>query len=541
MGSAWRITAALGLVLVSVAAVLGDGPQSAVRALAAIFLIATVTVQLRRRPEINRAPWVLLATGGSLALASALTRLIHGLAIDEAGPFPSIAEVPGYLGYAFVIAAARSFWRHRTTRSDAAAALDGLLVASAAAVVVFSAVLSDYLRDDSFSLTHRLGNVGYSVLTLVLLGHVARLAVGPGVRNASWRLIAIATTAILANDIFLLLDSIGSDWAATWAGVTSPIAFFMAASALLHPEAAALTTAPVTSPPQLSRGRLAMLGTALLTLPAALLFSLVRGTDPDLPVLVGGSVALATLSLARITLLFRANERAAQLETALADVGRQLLEVHDPNDLAITVAEAVELVVDDARFAVIVDGGAANHWLIQRDQHGGPIEFITLAEGAVPDLRELGGVWHHDDALVEVPLGEHGRFGSILAVSAEIENPHGLGLQTIAAQITQALATMTLAEARFTQRAEQRLHALVEQSSDLVTVLDGEGKMVFVSPNAQRWNAGTSGAPWPPSAISALRKSATTVHCVSIARVPGSPSCRVNGTAASGRCRIVCP
>ncbi|MEM9466935.1 MAG: EAL domain-containing protein [Actinomycetota bacterium] len=486
MGSAWRITAASGLILVSVAAVLGDGAQSAVRALEAIFLIATTVIQLRRRPDIAPAPWVLLAIGGLLALASAATRLIHGLVIDEASPFPSFAEFPGYVGYMFVIAAARSFWRHRTTRSDVAAALDGFLVASAAAVVVFSAVLSDYLRDESISVTHRLGNVGYTVLTLVLLGHVARLAVGPGVRNTSWRLIAVATTAILANDLFLLLDSTGSTWAATLAGITSPIAFVMAGSALLHPEAAALTAAPVTSPPQLSRGRLAMLGTALLTLPAALLFSLVRGTDPDLPVLVGGSVALATLSLARITLLFRANERAAQLETAVADVGRQLLEGHDTNDLANAIVEAIELVVDDARFAVTVDGGSANRWLIQRDQHHGPIEFVALDEGVDPNLRELVGIWRDDETLVEVQLGEHGRFGSILAVSAEIENPHSLGLQTVAAQITQALATLTLAEARFTQRAEQRLHALVEQSSDLVTVLDTDGKMIFVSPNAHR-------------------------------------------------------
>ena len=103
-------------------------------------------------------------------------------------------------------------------------------------------------------------------------------------------------------------------------------------------------------------------------------------------------------------------------------------------------------------------------------------------------------MWRDHEALVEVPLGDNGRFGAILTASAEIANPHSLGLQTVAAQITQALATLTLAEARFTQRAEQRLHALVEQSSDLVTVLDGRGQMVFVSPNASRVLGSTSQA-----------------------------------------------
>ncbi|MGB1631461.1 MAG: hypothetical protein ACPHIC_11040, partial [Acidimicrobiales bacterium] len=170
MGSAWRTTATLGLFMVGVAAFAGEGAQSAARALAALLLILTVAHQARTRPHLVATPWVLIATGGGLALVSALARLAHGLVIDESSPFPSYAEVPGYLGYVFVIASARSFWNHRSSRRDPAAALDGVLVATAAAVVVFTAVLSDYLRDDTFSTAHRLGNVGYSLLTLTLLG-----------------------------------------------------------------------------------------------------------------------------------------------------------------------------------------------------------------------------------------------------------------------------------------------------------------------------------------------------------------------------------
>ena len=171
-----------------------------------------------------------------------------------------------------------------------------------------------------------------------------------------------------------------------------PIAFLMATAALLHPESDTLTTAPTETAPQLSRGRVAMLGGALLTLPAALLGSLVWGTEPDLPILVVGSGALAGLSLARITLLFRANELAARLETAVADIGRQLLEVQDPNDLAIGVARAIDLVIEDARFAVTVDGGTANRWLIRRDQHQGSIDFILLGEEPAPNLHDLAGI-----------------------------------------------------------------------------------------------------------------------------------------------------
>ena len=54
---------------------------------------------------------------------------------------------------------------------------------------------------------------------------------------------------------------------------------------------------------------------------------------------------------------------------------------------------------------------------------------------------------------------------------------------------------------------------------------------------------GTRGAPWPPAATSALRKSATTGHPSSAARAAGSPSWSVTPRAPSwgGSCQTVCP
>ncbi len=488
MERAWWLTLSTGVFAVVAAAVLGDVAQSAVRAGSAIVLVAVVAVQLRRRPEITRAPWALLATGGVLALVSAITRLTHGIIINEPNPFPSPAEAPGYLGYVFVIAAARSFWKHRSLGRDIAAALDGLLIAAAAAVVVFSAILSEYLRDSEVNIFARLGNVGYSVLTLTLLGFVARLAVGPGARNTAWRLIAGATSAILTNDLLLLLDTTGSGWAFTAASITSPLAFFFATAAILHPEAHALTDAPSYTAARLSVGRIAMLGAALLTLPAALLSSLVRGTAPDLPVLVGGSAALAVLSLARISLLFRANERTVGLEVALSESGRELLDASTASDVALAVSSTIRLVAGaEVRFAAIVQGtGGARH-LIQRSIRGGEIEFETLAPEA--EAGPWSGLEGRSQMarIVHLELGEDAEFGEILVeVPPSPDAAYSLALQTMSAQITQALTSLSLAETRFNQRAERRLTALVEQSTDLVTVIDQNNEVTFVSPNAAR-------------------------------------------------------
>ncbi len=487
MERAWWVTAAVGVTAGLAAALVGEAAQSAVRALSATLLIVVTVRQLRRRPGIVAEPWTLLAIGGGLALVSGAVRLIHGAAIGEVAPFPSYAEIPGYIGYAFIIAAARSFWHHRSSRPrDAAGTLDGFLVASAAAVIVFTTVLSEYLRDDSVAWAARLGNLGYILLTLTLLGTVARLAIGPGVRNTSWRLIATATLSIITNDLLLLLGTTGSSWALAIAGITSPLAFFAATSAILHPEAEDLTRVPGYVTPQLTLGRLAMLASALLTLPAALLWAFVRGTDADLPVLVLGSAVLSMLSLGRILLLFRANEKATGLEVALAESGRHLLNTASPTSFAMAVADTVQLVLGDGAFATTSDGGSNNQHLIWRSERGHPIEFENRVIRDLGELYRHLGVVPHDQRVVHLDLGDRAQFGRIVLDNPSVDSPQSLALQTMAAQITQALASLSLTEARYRQRAEQRLSALIEQSSDLVTVLDDSFKMQFVSPNATR-------------------------------------------------------
>jgi diguanylate cyclase (GGDEF)-like protein/PAS domain S-box-containing protein len=436
-----------------------------------------------------RAPWLLIASGGILALVSAIVRLLHGAAIDETNPFPSYGEIPGYLGYLFVIAAARSFWNHRSRRSDMEAALDGFIVSSATAVVIFSAILSDYLRDSAIDPWARGGNVVYSLLTLTLLGHVARLAVGPGVRNGSWRLIAAATTLIISNDLLLLLDTTGSTWALTVAGVTAPLAMVSAAAAIQHPEAAALVEKPTYEEPSLSIGRVIMLGLALLTLPSALLAALVRDTQPDLPVLVTGSVALALLTLARILLLFRSKEKVAGLDSALSQSGRELLDAADGAEAAVAISRTIRLVVgEDVRYAALAGGSEDLRYLVVRLDPDQPAVVQPIArEVAEPNLFDSLAISHESTEVIELQLGEGAQFGRILVEdSAAHDTAFNLALQTMSAQITQALASMRLAEARFARRAEQRLTALVEQSADLVLVVGEDGLAQFASPNMTR-------------------------------------------------------
>jgi len=489
MGKAWTITVAVGLACVLGATLAGDAALVAVRALAGAYLLITYSIYLRRNPALQRGPWMLILIGGSLALISALTRLIHGLAAGVDGPFPSPAEVPGIIGYVFIILAARSFWNHRAKHRDLDSALDGLLVAAAASVVVFSAILSDYIRDAGIDPWARTGNVVYTILDLVLIGHVARLAVGPGVRNTAWRLIASATLLILLNDLFFLLNTTGSEWGLTLAYIASPTAFLLAAAAIQHPEASDIARTPMYASPILTRGRLLMLAAALLTLPAALLAALVRNTQPDLPVLVTGSAALAVLSLARIYLLFRAKERVADMDAALSESGRELLDASTGLEIAVAASKTIRLVVGEhARYAAVVGSEESSRQLVVRLEADAKAHIEPLApDRDAPNLWDTLAIEQSHPNFVALELGDHGQFGEmIVEVYGNLDTAFNLALQTMSAQITQALASMRLAEARFARRAEQRLTALVEQSADLVLVIGDDGTSQFASPNMTR-------------------------------------------------------
>ena len=264
---------------------------------------------------------------------------------------------------------------------------------------------------------------------------------------------------------------------------TSPT-FLMATAALHHPESDTLTTAPGNGPQLLRACGDARRSALTLTL-LPLLELLVWGTEPDLPILVVELGCFGRPSLARIA-SFRANELAARLETAVADIGRQLLEVQDPNDLAIGVARAIDLVIEDAPLC--------GHGRWRAPRTAGSSDVISIGGRSTSfssgrsrrrictTLRASGAITRHSSMCPSATTDDSGRSSQ----PARNRESTPLGLQTVAAQITQALATLKLAEARFSQRAEQRLHALVEQSSDLVTVLGSDGTMAFVSPNAHR-------------------------------------------------------
>src|SRR5918999_4671045 len=101
-------------------------------------------------------------------------------------------------------------------------------------------------------------------------------------------------------------------------------------TAALHPSMTELSDGIVLAPEtRLTRRRLALLAAASLTAPGLLALQWARGEDLNVPVVVGGSVVLFLLVLARMAGIMSTREQAIDRERLLRATAAELVAAPD--------------------------------------------------------------------------------------------------------------------------------------------------------------------------------------------------------------------
>ncbi|MGY6501401.1 MAG: EAL domain-containing protein [Acidimicrobiales bacterium] len=501
----------------------------------------------RSHENAERIPWFWLAGGGATILAGGILRVVHGEISGTVDPFPSWGEPFFVLGYLAVFLGLVSLIRLRTVVRNPANVIDALIVAAAVGLIAWITILAPYARDETIALVERGLAVQYSVLTLMLIGATVRLAVGPGFRAPSYYFFAAAMASIFVSDTFATLQTTAALQSDLY-GLVAPLAYVFTGTAALHPSVTRLTATPAYEVPRLGWKRIALLASALLMGPAVLVVQSIRDGQIDVPVVVAGWVALSLLVLARLAALIWEEERTAARERVLRDLGSVLVVGGTSDEMYTAALWAILELADglpDGRASVVeIDGDQARILTsvgVRADlANGRQFALDTLPDTVRPTLAQRSvAVFEQVPALdlpVEVgeglqgsvvvaPIVTRGETSGALVVSSRAPLHHGVvsALSSLAMEVSLAIESAALNEDLHRRKSDRRFRSLVENSSELLLVLDHQGHGTFTTPVVERLLGRSEQYLTGPLPEDLVHPADVEIFADLVASAPGSP------------------
>jgi diguanylate cyclase (GGDEF)-like protein/PAS domain S-box-containing protein len=462
------------------------------------------------RRDAGRAgrPWRIIALAGALLLLAPLVALVQAGITGVEDPFPSVGDLFSFGGYLVLIFGVNEITALRRTEPDRDNLFDSMILGAGLGILIWTVALGDYVTDGSVSAVARATNLGYFLLTIVLVVVTGRLAVGPGSRTTSYYLLASAIGIVVVADLFATFETTGDvegEFMALAVGV-----YTLWGAAALHPTHARIAD-PVDEELSLTPRRIVMLSGALFLAPVMVLVGGVTSDTSDLTLLVAGSVVLSVLVLARLSALVYAREGAAVRERQLRFAGLQLVTARSRDETNAVTLEAVAALagglrggrasiirIEDGYAAVVASMGDRSDRALERD-------FVVdeLDEAARGALSERGSASLEDESPLDLPDGEDAgaarwQFVLPLVTQAEVRGavvvstPDRLAarvvraLEALGTEVSFALESAALTEHLHREKSERRFRSLVENSSDLILVIDARLECIFASPAIER-------------------------------------------------------
>ena len=494
----WRRALAVCVAAAFLTLPLGEDAQAvALLATALVSAPAILRAVATYRPR-HRSPWFGMAACIGLFLLAAIVREVELALAGGVEHYPSVADILDALGYGAAILSVQRLASLRSNRRDPTNLLDAVIVVGGVGVVVWVLLLVPYLGDDSFPLAARLVDLGFSLLSLTLAVATARMAIGPGARNRSYYMLAAAVFSAFAADLFVSLEKATHDpvlGQGTMPLLFAGLGFAGLAAAALDRSMVDLTTETTVPVGRMTNWRLALMTAAVLVPPAVLLVDAPLG-ELSTGVVVGAWLVLSALMMVRVAGLVRARERAGHVEAVLRRAAASLVSATDTSEMHTSAMAAMrELVGSSAPVvstSVVVrnDGG----WSLVADADGGSawldpeaLDRVLPSAASGPTVLADTGAGPPGTEVVVAPLVSKGqlRGALVLVVAASLDQLVVDALEALAADVSLALETATLTADLHRRRSERRFRALIENSSDIVIVVD-DGRVSFVSPAAER-------------------------------------------------------
>jgi diguanylate cyclase (GGDEF)-like protein/PAS domain S-box-containing protein len=423
----------------------GSGPVMNVLGLSPVVAIL---VGLRRHKPASSLPWLFFAVGFALFWAGDLYTYTYPRVFGGEVPFPSIGDGFYVAVYPALMAGLFVLVRRRNPERDRAGVIDSLIITLGLALLSWVALIAPYLHDDSLSTVAKLVSVAYPLGDILLLAAAIRLAVDSGRRQPAFFLLIAAIVALLVTDFAYGLITLAGTYDGQVILDVGWISFYLLwGAAALHPSMRGLDEVASDREPRLSPLRLVLLTCASLIAPAIEMIQEVGRRDVDLFVIIAASAVLFGLVVARMAGLVRQQERFMARERTLTGAGAALV--------AATTREEIYAAARDSARALLEE----------------PAD-VTIGDDAP------------ERALV-LELSAQGETCALLAVEPAPSLAVRGALKSLATQVSLALDSAALSEEIHRRAGEARFSSLVQNSSDLITVVDSDATVLYQSPSIE--------------------------------------------------------
>ena len=501
-----RVYMVVGLILAVVAALLGPDAQDAIAALSGIAVLAAIRLGVREHRPGRRRVWIGWSISVGLFLLAGVVDLVLSGA-DGVSPYPSLATLIDFLGYGTLIGTAYLMLRLRITASDRTVVADSLIGVGGVAVLVWVYVMVPYLQNDDLAVSGRIASAAFSILSLSFTMVIARLSFGPGVKSTAYRLLSLTAVGALGADIMDAIDLSGRHFPGQEQLSTffPTVAFVAFGAAALHPTMVDLTTPARETVARMTRARWTVMVVSAL-IPPFVIFGQI-GTDRNSTVLVvlGCWIFLTLLIVLRLGGLVLARERLAEYDRILSQAAAALVASTERSEMVDAATEAMrQIVVQEApaaRVAVLIADPTG--WRVERGAGGGvrgaadgeladlsaaTITTLTIREPVLlVDEPAADGMGDRPAWALLLPLVSLNQLRGALVASADAPlSPEAQdALRALASDLSLAVESAALVAESHRQRSERRFKSLVENSTDIVAVVDLNVTR-FVSPAASR-------------------------------------------------------
>lgn len=505
---AWKILATLGIAAAIAHFLVPGGASSWLYLGIGVCGVASVLTGVRWHRADYPTPWYLFASGLALFLVGDAIFYFYKIVREVDRPFPSAADAFYLASYPFLVAGLLLLIRRRDPGRDRSSLIDAAIVSTGMGLLSWVYLMVPAGAPGQ-PLLDRLISVAYPLMDIVLLSVAARLAVGAGTRRPAFYLVGLSILCLLAADVAYAVIQLsgsfelGTPFDAGWMGF-----YLFWGVAALHPSMRTLAQPSTDGVTRLGPVRLIVLGTVVLVAPAVLAIEAARGEYDNIPVVAAGSVALFLLVLARISTLMNSLTATLAREQTFREAAAALVAATDRTEIQEAALTAAVELADDQGVLVRIAAGNSQE-LVVVAAHGGealsvlgrvitPAEMPGLLDSAGAavgplliedlddDLRQLLDLPLTGDLLV-APVLMQEKLSMAVFVGSERGLYAGLGkgLETLASQLALALERAELTEALHARQSETRFRSLVQNSSDVITVIDADTIVRYQTPSVK--------------------------------------------------------